>query len=91
MIKNFYKRVAAGIALFTVELIFVWLLFIACVVVFFYISSQIVQGDELVRTPAAIGASTVDYVELESGVQPGDEVVISSIKDYEHLEKIKLK
>ena len=37
----------ASIALFTVELIFVWLLFVACVVVFFYISSQIVQGDEL--------------------------------------------
>ncbi|WP_161888041.1 efflux RND transporter periplasmic adaptor subunit [Pontibacter russatus] len=51
----------------------------------------IVQGDELVRTSADIGASNVDYVELESGVQPGDEVVISSIKDYEHLEKIKLK
>ncbi|MBB6612228.1 phosphatase PAP2 family protein [Pontibacter sp. Tf4] len=47
MIRNFYKKLAASIALFTVELVFVWLLFIACVVVFFYISSQIVQGDEL--------------------------------------------
>ncbi|GAA4437919.1 efflux RND transporter periplasmic adaptor subunit [Pontibacter saemangeumensis] len=51
----------------------------------------VVQGDELIRTPADIGASNVDYVELERGVQPGDEVVISSIKDYEHLEKVKLK
>lgn len=51
----------------------------------------VVQGDELIRTPADIGASNVDYVELESGVQPGDEVVISSIKDYEHLEKVKLR
>ncbi|MEJ8758224.1 phosphatase PAP2 family protein [Pontibacter sp. H259] len=47
MIKSFYKKLAAGIALFTVELLFVWLLFIACVFVFFYISSQIAQGDEL--------------------------------------------
>ena len=37
----------ASIALFTVELVFVWLLFIACVVVFFYISSEIIKGDEL--------------------------------------------
>ncbi len=37
----------ASVALFTLELVFVWLLFIACVVVFFYISSQIMQGDEL--------------------------------------------
>ncbi|NEM98031.1 phosphatase PAP2 family protein [Pontibacter burrus] len=47
MIRNFYKKLAAGIALFTFELIFVWLLFIACVVVFFYISSQIIRGGEL--------------------------------------------
>lgn len=47
MIRNFYKKLAASVALFTVELVFVWLLFIACVVVFFYISSQIAQGDEL--------------------------------------------
>ncbi len=47
MIKNFYKKLAAGAALFTVELLFVWVLFIACVVVFFYLSSQIAQGDEV--------------------------------------------
>ncbi|MBC5773814.1 phosphatase PAP2 family protein [Pontibacter sp. KCTC 32443] len=47
MIKSFYKKMMASVALFTLELVFVWLLFIACVVVFFYISSQIMQGDEL--------------------------------------------
>ena len=55
MIRSFYKKLAASVALFTVELIFVWLLFIACVVVFFYISSQIAQGDELGIDEAAFG------------------------------------
>ena len=70
MIKNFYKRVAAGIALFTVELIFVWLLFIACVVVFFYISSQIVQGDELGVDDAAFDfAATIASPSLDNFIK----------------------
>ncbi|MBJ6118913.1 HlyD family efflux transporter periplasmic adaptor subunit [Pontibacter sp. BT310] len=51
----------------------------------------IVQGDEVLRKPAAIGVSNVDFVELENGVQPGDVVVISEMAEYEHTEKLKLK
>ncbi|WP_162427510.1 phosphatase PAP2 family protein [Pontibacter pudoricolor] len=70
MIKSFYKKVAAGIALFTVELIFVWLLFIACVVVFFYISSQIVQGDELGVDSAAFDfAATIASPGLDNFIK----------------------
>lgn len=47
MIKNFYKKFAAGLALFTVELLFIWLLFIICIIVFFYLSGEIIAGDEL--------------------------------------------
>ena len=51
----------------------------------------VVQDNELVRRNAKIGVSNVDFVELESGVQPGEEVVISDMKEYQHMERIKVK
>jgi membrane-associated phospholipid phosphatase len=70
MIKSFYKKVAAGVALFTVELIFVWLLFIACVVVFFYISSQVLEGDELGMDDAAFDfAATIASPGLDNFIK----------------------
>ncbi|NEM98713.1 efflux RND transporter periplasmic adaptor subunit [Pontibacter burrus] len=51
----------------------------------------VVQGDEAIRKPAKTGISNVDYVELESGVQPGDVIVISDMAEYQHAEKVKLK
>ncbi|GAB3820507.1 phosphatase PAP2 family protein [Pontibacter rugosus] len=47
MIRNIYKRLAAGLALFTFELLFIWLLFLACIVVFLYIGAEILQGDTI--------------------------------------------
>ncbi len=41
MIRNFYKKTAASFALFTVELVLVWLLFAACIFVFIYFSAQV--------------------------------------------------
>lgn len=55
MIRNIYKRLGAAFTLFTVELIFVWLIFLACIVVFLYIGSQIAAGDELGIDEAAFG------------------------------------
>ncbi|WP_299826485.1 HlyD family efflux transporter periplasmic adaptor subunit [uncultured Pontibacter sp.] len=51
----------------------------------------ILRENEAVRVPATIGVSNKDFVELESGVQAGDEVIISSMQGYEHLKKIRLK
>ncbi|WP_242917602.1 efflux RND transporter periplasmic adaptor subunit [Pontibacter liquoris] len=51
----------------------------------------VVRGDELVRVPARAGVSNTDFVELENGVQPGDEVVISDMKDYLNTPKVSLK
>lgn len=45
MIRSFYKRVAAALALFTIELLFVWGLFLVCVIIFLYISSELLKGD----------------------------------------------
>ena len=50
----------------------------------------VVQGDQLIRKAATIGVSSVDFVELESGVQPGDIIVISDMQEYEHTEKLKI-
>lgn len=47
MIKGFYKKIAAALALFTVELLLVWGLFLTCIILFWYISSGILEGDKL--------------------------------------------
>ena len=51
----------------------------------------VLQDGELLRRDAKIGVSNVDFVELESGVQPGEEVAISDMADYQHMDKIKVK
>jgi HlyD family secretion protein len=51
----------------------------------------VLQQGELVRKDAKIGVNNMDFVELESGVQPGDEIVISDMAEYQHLDRIKLK
>ncbi|WP_018479701.1 phosphatase PAP2 family protein [Pontibacter roseus] len=41
MIKHFYRKLAAGFALFTVELLFVMAIFLACVLVFLFVSAEV--------------------------------------------------
>jgi len=55
MIRNIYKRIGAAFTLFTIELIFVWALFIVCVIAFLYIGSRIAAGAELGIDEAAFG------------------------------------
>ncbi|WP_299707758.1 HlyD family efflux transporter periplasmic adaptor subunit [uncultured Pontibacter sp.] len=50
----------------------------------------VLQEGELIRRDAKIGVSNVDFVELESGVMAGDEIVISDMTEYQHLDKIKI-
>jgi HlyD family secretion protein len=50
----------------------------------------VIQGNEVIRKKVSLGANNVDFVELENGVQPGDEVVISDMQQYEQVEKVKL-
>ncbi len=51
----------------------------------------VVRENEIVKKAATIGVSNVDFVELESGVRAGDEVVISDMAEYEHVEKLKIR
>ncbi|MHA6249091.1 phosphatase PAP2 family protein [Pontibacter sp. CAU 1760] len=55
MIKRVYKKVVAGAALFTIELLFVWALFLVCIVAFLYIGAEIIQGETLGIDEAAFG------------------------------------
>ncbi|GAA4444150.1 phosphatase PAP2 family protein [Pontibacter saemangeumensis] len=55
MIQRVFKRIVAGTALFTVELIFIWLLFVVCIIGFLYIGAEILQGDKLSIDAAAFG------------------------------------
>jgi HlyD family secretion protein len=51
----------------------------------------VVEGGEARRTEARIGLTSVDYVELlETDLQPGQQVIISDMEAYEHLDQIKL-
>ncbi len=57
MLRRVYKRIVAGAALFTVELIFVWLLFLVCIIGFLYIGAEILQGDKMGIDAAAFAFS----------------------------------
>jgi HlyD family secretion protein len=51
----------------------------------------VVRGDRAVRVPIEIGLSGIDNVELLSGVNEGDEIVISDMKDYLHLNEVAIR
>lgn len=46
MTKLFRKSIAT-LALFTVELVFIWALFLTCIMVFFFLSREILEGQNL--------------------------------------------
>ncbi|TXK52071.1 phosphatase PAP2 family protein [Pontibacter qinzhouensis] len=47
MIRSFYKKIVAALALFTLELFFAWGLFLVCIILFLYVSKQVVEGGNL--------------------------------------------
>lgn len=51
----------------------------------------VVQGDRALRRTARIGVSGYDHYEVLEGLAAGDEVVLSDMSDYRHLEQVKLK
>ncbi|MDE6093164.1 MAG: HlyD family efflux transporter periplasmic adaptor subunit, partial [Muribaculaceae bacterium] len=51
----------------------------------------VVEGDELVKRKVTLGGSNWEYVEVVSGLQPGEEVVTSDMKDYANNKTLKLK
>lgn len=52
----------------------------------------VVDGsDELVKRKVRLGDSNFEYVEVVSGLQPGDRVVISDMSQYKNKNKLKLR
>ena len=51
----------------------------------------VVRGARAVRIPIEIGLAGADDVELVSGVSEGDEIIISDMKDYIHLQEITIR
>jgi HlyD family secretion protein len=51
----------------------------------------VVRGDRAVRVPLVLGLTGADTVEVVSGAREGDEVIVSDMRDYLHLEEIFLK
>ncbi|MDQ3393944.1 MAG: HlyD family efflux transporter periplasmic adaptor subunit [Bacteroidota bacterium] len=50
----------------------------------------IIKDNIAYRKTINIGESNFDFVELQNEVQAGDEVIISDMKDYQHMEQIVL-
>jgi len=51
----------------------------------------VVKDDYGVRTPVTIGVFGFDYVEIVNGLNKGDEIIISDMKEYLHAKEIRLK
>ncbi len=51
----------------------------------------VVRGDRAVRVPLVLGVGGVDTIEIVSGASEGDELIVSDMRDYLHLEQITLK
>lgn len=50
----------------------------------------VVKGNQLLKRKVRLGDSNFEYVEVVSGLQPGDEVVVSDMNDFKNKQKIKL-
>ena len=51
----------------------------------------VVRGDRAFRVPLVLGLSGIDQVEIVSGAVEGDELIVSDMRDYLHLDSILLK
>ena len=51
----------------------------------------VVNGDQLLKRKVQLGDSNYEYVEVISGLQPGDQVVVSDMAGYKDKNKLKIK
>jgi hypothetical protein len=48
-------------------------------------------GDEAVRVPVRLGASSVNEIEILEGLEEGDEVILSDMSRWDDTERVRLK
>jgi len=51
----------------------------------------VVEGDHAVRRQVALGLSGRDFLEIVQGLEPGEQVIVSDMTDYLHLERVQLR
>ena len=51
----------------------------------------VIKGDKAVKRKVNLGESSFDYVEVISGLEHGEEVIISDMNPYKHRENVKIK
>lgn len=51
----------------------------------------VVKGDHAVRRPVRFGLSGYDHFEVLDGLDEGEEVILSNMNDYQHLERVNFK
>ena len=51
----------------------------------------VVQGTQAIRREVEVGLSNFDFVEVKSGLQAGEKVIVTDMNQYEHLEEITIK
>lgn len=51
----------------------------------------VVNGDQLLKRKVQLGDSNFEYVEVVSGLEPGDEVIVSDMTNYKEKSKLKIK
>ena len=51
----------------------------------------VVRGQTAVKTEVRVGIANFEYYEVEEGLIEGDEVIISDVKDYLHLDEVQIK
>jgi HlyD family secretion protein len=51
----------------------------------------VVRGARAIRTPIVVGLTSFDEIEVASGLQRGDEIIISDMRDYLHLPEIRVR
>jgi HlyD family secretion protein len=50
----------------------------------------VIQGDRAVRRDVRLGVTGYDHSEILDGLAEGDEIILSDMKDYLHLEQVKI-
>lgn len=51
----------------------------------------VIEGDKAIRRSVIIGATNFDFAEVESGVESGENIIISDMEDHLHQKEIKIK
>ena len=49
------------------------------------------SDNEIIKRKVQLGDSNFEYVEVVSGLQPGDKVVVSDMSNYKNKNKLKVK